>query len=168
VLVDPGNVNEVYAGTNTGVYHSTNAGSSWTQINTGLYNITVTSLGIYPNNYLYAGTDGGGMYRWNIMVGVKEHKTDIVNPRLMVQPNPAHARVQFNYILNVSGLVKLAVYNAIGRKVKNIINADQAPGEYLFEWNCRDDVGHQVTPGIYFCRLETKGMVSIQKLVIVK
>ncbi len=63
---------------------------------------------VASNNYpaiVAKTTDGGGMYRWNIMVGVKEHKAGIANPRLVVQPNPARGRVQFSYSLNMSGPV---------------------------------------------------------------
>ena len=168
VLVNPGNVNEIYAGTNSGVYKSTNAGSSWAQMNTGLYNTTVTSLGIYPDNYLYAGTDGGGMYRWNIMVGVAEQKCIVASARLRIHPNPASGSVQFSYVLNISGPVKLAVYDALGRKIASMVDADQSTGKYTCHWDCRDRSGDHVVPGIYFCRFETVDAVSIQKLVMVK
>ncbi len=163
VLVNPNNSNEVYAGTNNGVYQSTNAGSSWTLMNTGLYNTTVTSLGIYLNNYLYAGTDGGGMYRWNIMVGVEEQKGEVINPRLHIHPNPASSNVQFSYVLNISGPVSLAVYDATGRKIAGVVDSEQASGIHSCNWDCRD-----VTSGIYFCRFESEGVTSIQKLVVVK
>lgn len=53
----------VYAGTfGQGVYRSTNSGSEWTQINTGLTNLTVWSLSIIGDT-VFAGTAGGGIFK---------------------------------------------------------------------------------------------------------
>jgi len=53
----------LFAGTNgNGVYVSNDNGSSWTQRNEGLGNVTVWSLGIF-NNYIFAGRSDGGVYR---------------------------------------------------------------------------------------------------------
>ena len=55
----------LFAGTNTGVYLSTNAGLSWSPVNNGLPDY-VTALAISPNraggNNLFAGTDTAGVY----------------------------------------------------------------------------------------------------------
>lgn len=66
LVVDPSNVNTVYAGTSNGVYVSINGGSSWTPINnsfTGsdLTGIEVVSLMIKGGN-LYAGTRNHSVY----------------------------------------------------------------------------------------------------------
>ncbi len=51
--------NNIYAGTNTGIYLSTNNGTSWTQ--NGLNNQYVLSLATLGNN-IFAGTDINGIY----------------------------------------------------------------------------------------------------------
>jgi hypothetical protein len=38
----------------------------------------------------------------------------------------------------------------------------------MIDWDRTDDRGRQVQSGVYFCRLETNGMVLIRKLVIVR
>ncbi len=53
----------IFAGTDGGVFRSTNNGASWTAVNTGLMNSTsVYSLAI-SGSTLFAGTNGGGVYR---------------------------------------------------------------------------------------------------------
>jgi len=54
---------EVFAGTNGGVFHSTNEGNTWTPVNTGLTNLNVNALMIYANEDIFAGTVGSGVFR---------------------------------------------------------------------------------------------------------
>jgi hypothetical protein len=54
-----------YAGTDTGVYKSTDSGGTWSPSNTGLTNTIVMALAINPATptTLYAGTYGGGVFK---------------------------------------------------------------------------------------------------------
>ena len=51
----------IFAGTDGGVFLSTNNGLQWTRINNGLSNLSVTSLAISGTN-IFAGTNGGGIF----------------------------------------------------------------------------------------------------------
>jgi photosystem II stability/assembly factor-like uncharacterized protein len=51
----------LFAGTSTGMYLSTDNGTSWTQVNTGLTNLNVRSAIVSGSN-LFVGTNGGGVY----------------------------------------------------------------------------------------------------------
>src|SRR5262245_66325851 len=65
LAVDPGTPTTLYAGTNgSGVFKSTNGGGSWSAVNTGLTDPTVSTLAVDPGTpaTLDAGTDGGGRY----------------------------------------------------------------------------------------------------------
>ena len=53
----------IFAGTNDGIYHSTNYGSSWEEVNNGLTNINTLALAINSKGDIFAGTNGGGVYR---------------------------------------------------------------------------------------------------------
>jgi ligand-binding sensor domain-containing protein len=54
--------NTLYAGTNGGVFKSTDDGNNWSAVNTGLSNTSIRALAVDGNNTLYAGTDGGGVF----------------------------------------------------------------------------------------------------------
>jgi len=58
MVIDPRKPTTLYAGTDSGVYNSTNGGKDWGEFNTGLTNTLVTSLAIDPQtpSILYAGT----------------------------------------------------------------------------------------------------------------
>ena len=51
----------LFAGTYVGVFLSTNNGTSWTEVNSGLTNTNVRSLAVSGTN-LFAGTHGGGVF----------------------------------------------------------------------------------------------------------
>ena len=61
LAIDPTNPNIIYAGTNGGVFKSTDWGGNWSAINSGLTNTHVWALAIDPSNpsIIYAGTTGG-------------------------------------------------------------------------------------------------------------
>ena len=65
LAIDPTNTQVIYAGTNGGVFKSTNGGSTWSEINNGLTNTDVRSLAIDPTStqVIYAGTYGGVVFK---------------------------------------------------------------------------------------------------------
>jgi hypothetical protein len=61
--IDPLNSNNLYAGTDIGVYFSSNAGASWSPFGTGLPKVAVFDLQIQPTSrVLRAGTHGRGVW----------------------------------------------------------------------------------------------------------
>ncbi len=63
IVVDPTNNQNVYASfQNSGVYRSSNGGTSWAAFNTGLSSLQVAALAIDHGGHLYAGTRSGGVF----------------------------------------------------------------------------------------------------------
>ena len=62
LVFDPTDVNVIYAGTNSGVYKSTDNGGSWTQTNL-TESITSISVDYTNSSIIYAGTPGNGVYK---------------------------------------------------------------------------------------------------------
>lgn len=79
ILINQNSSDTVYVGTDDGVYMSSDQGQSWTEMNTGLADTYVYCLGIHPNNYIFAATNMGGMYRWDLGSNVSEKKYTSVN-----------------------------------------------------------------------------------------
>jgi photosystem II stability/assembly factor-like uncharacterized protein len=91
IVIDPSNTDIMYTGSATsGIYKTTDAGTSWTAVNTGLLNTAVISMAISASNpqVLYAGTNYGaddGVYKstdgggnWTRMVtGIQETQRGI-------------------------------------------------------------------------------------------
>ena len=78
------NADTIFAGTSLGLYRSSDNGINWTISNTGLPDVEILSLCIYPfgegNTYLFAGTVDSGVYRSadNGSSWVKTYTGDIV------------------------------------------------------------------------------------------
>ena len=64
LAIDPTTPSTLYAGTNGGVFKSTDGGAHWGAVNTGLTNLTVLALAIDPAapNTIYAGTNGNSVF----------------------------------------------------------------------------------------------------------
>jgi len=71
-----------------------------------------------------------------------------------IAPNPATDRASITYELMASSsqLVSIGVYDLAGRRLRQLVNAPQAPGLYVIDWDGRDASGQSVPGGVYFVR----------------
>jgi hypothetical protein len=84
-------------------------------------------------------------------------------------PNPVNATATIRYTVGRSGRVTLKIFDASGRVVRTLVNAEQKarPEPYEVVWDGRNDSGKQATSGVYFYQLETLDHRSAKKIVIV-
>ena len=78
-------------------------------------------------------------------------------------PNPFNPETQIQYSVPVNGPVSLKVYNALGQEVATLFNGEQNAGTYGVTFN-----GSHLASGVYFYRLESKGISLTKKLVLMK
>jgi|GEM_PF-753831 len=65
--IDPANSNNLYAGTDIGVFRSLDGGTSWESFNNGLPRVSVFDMAIHPiHRFLRVATHGRGMYEINL------------------------------------------------------------------------------------------------------
>ena len=81
-----------------------------------------------------------------------------------VSPNPFNNAALIRYTLNQSQLVKLTVYDILGRETSVLINTFQPAGVYELIWNTDETT----SSGIYFLRLEAGEETRIRKAVLLK
>jgi hypothetical protein len=72
-------------------------------------------------------------------------------------PNPFNAGTMIRYRLNAVSRVRLAVYDAMGRRVATLFDGTEAPGERQRQWNGLDDQGNAAPTGVYICRITAQG-----------
>jgi hypothetical protein len=162
VLVDPVNPLTVYAGTYLGAFKSTSGGGSWTAMNAGLQDLHVSSLNIYPNNWLVCGTMGAGMYRWSLAVGAEENSGNAAGFGIVSRPNPARGRTVIRYALPKATFVNVALYDVQGRLVNTLVNEDRPAGLHEAAWNTGS-----LPSGVYFYHLVTPEFRLIEKVVLI-
>jgi FG-GAP-like repeat len=69
LVIDPANTNNLYAGTDIGVFRSTDAGASWQPFSTGLPRVAVFGIEIQPTSrVLRIATHGRGIWEMNLNV----------------------------------------------------------------------------------------------------
>jgi hypothetical protein len=169
VLIDPDAPNIIYAGTNSGVYKSTTSGGNWTAMNDGLGDTLVTSLGINPGYYLFAGTKEASMYRWTIQVGLAESDKILDRESIFfAAPNPTKDKTTIHYSISKATQVNVAIYDVQGRVVCELISELHEPGKHHVTWDGLDAQGRTVSSGIFFCKLATDNSTSIHKLILIK
>ena len=67
-------------------------------------------------------------------------------------PNPFNPATRIRYGVPQTGLVRLAIYNAIGQEISLLVNDVQSPGQY--EVTFAPENSSSMSSGTYFCRLQ--------------
>ena len=83
-------------------------------------------------------------------------------------PNPFNPSTKIKYYLPEEALVKLKVYNVLGKEISSLVNKDQMAGSYEYTFNAGD-----LSSGIYFYRLTAvnhtgKETVQTKKMTLIK
>jgi hypothetical protein len=83
-------------------------------------------------------------------------------------PNPFNPGTTLAYELPERGPVRLAVYDAAGRRIATVVDAVQDPGRHEAVWNGRGPDGARLRSGVYFARLAFGGEVRVRKILLVQ
>lgn len=87
---------------------------------------------------------------------------------LASRPNPTSGPTTLSFFLARAGEVSLAVYDASGRLVRNLLAGTRSPGHYEIAWDGRDESGHRMGSGIYFYKLTTQDRAQVGKIVVLR
>ncbi|MBR9974326.1 MAG: T9SS type A sorting domain-containing protein [Bacteroidetes bacterium] len=85
-------------------------------------------------------------------------------------PNPVRidARTIIPYTIDRESVIRLAVYDMLGRRLRTLAEGTQPSGSRLATWDGRDDVGNTLPAGIYTIRLESAGRSLARTMTIVR
>ncbi len=78
-------------------------------------------------------------------------------------PNPFNPSTVISYSIQTDGFVMLKVYNSTGQQVAELMNANQSAGSYSVEFNAGN-----LSSGIYYYMLNTKGFTDTKKMILIK
>ncbi len=107
------------------------------------------------------------------MTGVVEpgQRTPVVFFLGPAVPNPFNPVTEISYGIPVSdgaSRVRMNVYDVLGRNVRTLVDADQAPGIYQVTWDGRDHNGVAVASGVYFYRVTWMEKSETKRMVLLK
>ncbi|HPN34353.1 MAG TPA: FlgD immunoglobulin-like domain containing protein [bacterium] len=83
-------------------------------------------------------------------------------------PNPFNPTTTIRYTTQSEGYVTLAVFNAIGQKVRTLVDQKQPAGTYSLQWDGCDDAGVSLSGGVYFYQIRAGASASVKKMIYLK
>jgi hypothetical protein len=111
----------------------------------------------WTNYHLSVYKEGG------VTVAIDEISSQEAPPTLTVFPNPMRSSTLIRYELKKSGIIQLEIYDALGRRVKTLVNEHKNKGIYEITLD-----PSQLTTGINFCQLTSVNSVQVYKLLVLK
>jgi hypothetical protein len=83
-------------------------------------------------------------------------------------PNPFGGMTTISYDVPHVSSVEVVIYDPSGRKVRLLATGIHKPGRHAVVWDGCDQGGAAVSPGVYFCRMDTDTFVGTRKLLVVR
>ena len=83
-------------------------------------------------------------------------------------PNPFNSKVTLVYELPNPGMVRVNIYDIMGKQVKSLVNDFRKSGINSVKWNGTNDNNYLVPSGTYFYKVESLGYTKTNKIQYVK
>ncbi len=80
-------------------------------------------------------------------------------------PNPCQSYTTISYSMAKNAVIKLQIYSSSGTLVRKLRSGVEHKGINHVTWDGRDEIGHQVSNGIYFYRLEVENFSEMKKII---
>jgi hypothetical protein len=84
------------------------------------------------------------------------------------RPNPFGRSTAITYQLPAAGIVRLAVYNVAGQKVRTLVDGPQERGWHTVRWDGSDEQGAAVSAGIYYYRIAADGWSDARRMLVIR
>ena len=78
-------------------------------------------------------------------------------------PNPFNPNSDIRYQISEFRMVRIAVYDILGREVAVLVNEKKDPGTHTVTWNAGG-----VASGVYFCRMTAGPFTQTRKMLVVR
>jgi hypothetical protein len=83
-------------------------------------------------------------------------------------PNPFNPATSIHYELAASDYVQIKIYNLLGQEVKTLTNEFKPAGSYNVVWDGTNNIGKNMSSGIYFFTLKTRKYVETKKMMLMR
>lgn len=83
-------------------------------------------------------------------------------------PNPFNPVTTIEFSIPQRSIVTVEIFNALGQKVRTLVNEPKAAGSYRIEWNGQNDTGLPVATGVYVYRIQAGDFSQTKKMVLVR
>ena len=83
-------------------------------------------------------------------------------------PNPFNPITNLDYELPKRSKVQILIYNVLGQQVKILLDEEQNYGSHSIFWDGLDQLGNEVSTGVYFARMITSSFTQTKKMLLLK
>lgn len=83
-------------------------------------------------------------------------------------PDPFNARTQIRFSLPGTARVRVAVYDASGRRVRRLADRIENSGEHVLSWDGNTDSGQPCPSGVYLLSLYSAGSMLSRKMILIR
>jgi hypothetical protein len=156
--------NFVYVNSNASIMKSTDRGFKWAkQIESGsvISDIRFISPEIgwaVGETGLILHTNNGGITK------IKNYESHLYTFELHQNyPNPFNPTTTIKYDLSKHSLVKLVIFDMLGREIKTLVNEEKSAGRYSVEFNADN-----LSSGVYLYKLQSKEFTQTKKLILLR
>lgn len=168
LLVLPNQPNEIWVGTEVGLFISKNNGATWQYSDNGLPAVSIWEMRAVDDEVVVA-THGRGI--WSVtapeLTVVSNEPAEATLPGAFTlaqnYPNPFNPTTTINFTLPEAATVRLTVYDVAGREVAVLANGPFIPGNHHVTWDAQN-----VASGTYLYRMETGDFVTSKQMTLVK
>ncbi len=149
----------LFIGQNHGVFLSTDYGSHWTTVNSGLSTLGIGGLAV-NGRYLFASTFGAGI--WRRLLSETDSSLEKMTYSLSAYPNPLSSSTTIRYTVSSITSVNIVISDALGRTVAVLASDEyKTPGTYELDFHTNG-----LSPGAYWCRVTSGVGEQAQKLLV--
>ncbi|HWA07365.1 MAG TPA: T9SS type A sorting domain-containing protein, partial [Ignavibacteria bacterium] len=98
-------------------------------------------------------------------IGISPVSNEIPNGYSLSQnyPNPFNPVTTIEFSVPVSGIVKLVIYNSLGKEVESLVNNQLNPGKYKADWDAS-----KYSSGVYFFKILAGSFTETKRMILVK
>ncbi len=105
-------------------------------------------------------------------VGINDDWTIITPDKYVLEqnyPNPFNPTTSIEFYLPINKKISLTIYNALGQKVKTLINNEMIKrGSHLKEWDSTNSAGVKVASGMYIYELKFGNFTLSKRMMLLK
>jgi photosystem II stability/assembly factor-like uncharacterized protein len=83
-------------------------------------------------------------------------------------PNPFGTSTRIGYTLYRPVSVRIVVFDALGRRVRTLVDAFQPAGSHILSWDGRDESGHQLANGSYFYLMDIGESLEMKQMILLR
>lgn len=84
------------------------------------------------------------------------------------KPNPFNPLTTIPFHIERAGVVRLSIYDASGRHVRDLVNGPKGAGDHSEVWDGEDAAGVPVSSGVYYYRLESGKASETRKMTLLR